>query len=75
MASVVPANGPRGRKASLPGITGMFHPICMGLEGAAIKVMSSWSPGRFHPWMKGSPQSSDKTEGLHANGQVTTPVH
>ena len=26
MASVVPANGPRGRKASLLGITGTFHP-------------------------------------------------
>lgn len=75
VASVVPANGPRGRKASLLGITGTFHPIHMGFEGAAIKVMSSWSPGRFHPWMKGSPQSRDKTEGLHANGQVTTPVH
>ena len=49
--------------------------IRMGFEGAAIKVMSSWSPGRFHPWMKGSPQSRDKAEGLHTNGQVTTPVH
>lgn len=75
VASVVPANGPRGRKASLLGSMGTFHPVHTGLKGAVFKVMSSLSPGRFHPQMKGSPQSSDKTEGLHANGQVTTSVH
>lgn len=75
MASVVPAYGPRGRKASLLGSMGTFHPVHTGLKGAVFKVMSSLSPGRFHPQMKGSPQSSDKTEGLHANGQVTTSVH
>ena len=47
VASVVPANGPHGRKASLLGSMGTFHPVHTGLKGAVFKVMSSYS---IHRW-------------------------